>query len=121
MENCLAHGADNVECHLKLAPDGLDKLPDPNAVFIGGSRGQLETIIRTSYQRLKLGGRLVINAITMANISETQRILDCLPDDYDVSLVQISRSKNFAGKHKRYDALNPIHIFKVEKTQEAPT
>ena len=39
------------------APDVLDSLPDPDAVFVGGSRGRLTDILDVCQQRLRPGGR----------------------------------------------------------------
>ncbi len=114
-ENIRQHGADNVDIIAKKAPDGLGDLPDPDAVFIGGSKGQLSAIINECFGRLRQGGRLVVNAITMENISEARKAFLELGIVPVLSLIQVSRGASLAGKYMRYDALNPIHIFYIEK------
>ncbi len=52
------------------APAALQTLPPPDAVFIGGG-ATVPGVIETAWQRLKPGGRLVANAVTL----ETQGLL----------------------------------------------
>ncbi|MDO5103800.1 MAG: precorrin-6y C5,15-methyltransferase (decarboxylating) subunit CbiE [Lautropia sp.] len=51
------------------APEGLENWPDPDAVFIGGSGGELAELIRLIVRRLKPGGTLVMNFVTLQNLS----------------------------------------------------
>ncbi len=114
-ENILKHGADNVRLIAGEAPLALADLESPDAVFIGGSKGQLDALIQLVWQKLKPGGRLVINAVTMENVSQALSSLNQLSLPFDVNLVQIARSSLLAGKYHRYEGLNPIHIFSLSK------
>ena len=51
-----------------VAADVLAALPEPNAVFIGG--GCDSAAIEKSWDALKSGGRLVVNAITLETEKE---------------------------------------------------
>ncbi len=114
-ENIKTLGADNVELIAGTAPDACAALEAPDAVFVGGSKGRLDAIILQAYERLNAGGRLVVNAITLENVSKTIQTFEELGFAYDVQLVQVSRSVPLAGKYHRYEALNPIHIFSLQK------
>ncbi|MFW7381401.1 MAG: precorrin-6y C5,15-methyltransferase (decarboxylating) subunit CbiE [Oligoflexus sp.] len=114
-ENCRVHRTDNVRVIQGMAPDALMDLEAPDAVFIGGSKGQMESIIQTVLAALQPGGRLVINAVTVDNVSETLRVCQNLGISPELSLVQISRGKSLAKRYLKYEALNPIHIFSLEK------
>ncbi|MFY7928610.1 MAG: precorrin-6Y C5,15-methyltransferase (decarboxylating) subunit CbiT, partial [Oligoflexus sp.] len=120
---CMAHmkqfGADNVRLIPGRAPDVLDGLEDPDAVFVGGSKGRLEEILATSWARLKPQGRLVVNAITLENVSAAIQFFQESSIAYDLQLVQIARSQDLAGIYHRYEALNPIHIFAATKGEHA--
>lgn len=118
-ENILKHGADNVRLIAGEAPAALEGLDNPDAVFIGGSKGKLDALIQLVWQRLNPGGRLVVNAVTMENVSQTVNTLNSMGLTYDVNLVQIARSSLLAGKYHRYEALNPIHIFSLGKEKPA--
>jgi precorrin-6Y C5,15-methyltransferase (decarboxylating) len=113
-ENVRAHGVDNVRVVAGRAPEVLADLETPDAVFVGGSKGSMEEIIAVALERLRPGGRLVANAITMENAAEAYQALrrrDLVPE---VTLLQVSRAEPLA-RYMRYEALNPIQIFAVQK------
>ena len=113
-ENLLAHAVDNVRVIAGRAPMALTELEAPDAVFIGGSKGSMEEIIDLVMNRLKPGGRLVVNAITLENVAETYQAFRQRGLVPDVTLLQVSRAEPLAH-YLRYEALNPIHIFAVAK------
>ncbi len=119
-ENVRAHGVDNVRVVAGRAPEALADLEAPDAVFVGGSKGSMDEIIAVALDRLRPGGRLVVNAITLENVGETYRTLrarDLVPE---VTLVNVSRGEPLA-KYLRYEALNPVHIFAITKPRGAAT
>ena len=116
-DNIKSHRVDNVRLIHDRAPECLDQLDDPNGVFIGGSKGSMVDIVCQSYHRLKPGGRLVVNAVTLENVGEAQsafKKLNLLPE---LVLIQISRGVPLAGKYLKYEALNPIHMFSITKEE----
>src|SRR5690606_8523805 len=74
-DNARAHGADNVTVVAGRAPDALADLPDPDAVFVGGSKGSMTAIVDVALVRLRPRGRLVVNAITLDNAAEVYQAL----------------------------------------------
>ena len=117
-DNARAHGADNVSVVAGLAPEVLADLETPDAVFIGGSKGRIDAIVDVALDRLRPGGRLVVNAITLENVGETYQALrqrDLVPE---VTLFQVARAEPLA-RYLRYEALNPIQIFAVSKPEGA--
>ena len=72
------------------APDGLDAWPDPDAVFIGGSGGELAELIRLVLARLRPGGRLVMNFITLENLATATAALGAAGVAWDVVQLQAS-------------------------------
>src|SRR5205823_4074514 len=66
-ENLRTFATDNVRVVAGRAPEACVGLEEPDAVFVGGSKGSMEEIIELALDRLKPGGRLVINAITLEN------------------------------------------------------
>lgn len=114
-ENCRAHGTDNVTLIKAKAPDGLDELPSPDAVFIGGSRGQMDDILYAAWQRLNLGGRLLVSAVTIDTVSEVYQWAKQHQIHLDTQLINISQTQPLAH-YQRYQAENPIHLFSMIKT-----
>jgi len=96
------------------APDGLDGWPDPDAIFIGGSGGELANLIKLCTQRLKNKGCLVMNFVTLENISTAIETLKTLDLDWYVTSVNVSRSQPILHMH-RLAAENPVTIITAEK------
>ena len=91
------------------APALLDTWPDPDAVFIGGSGGELGELITLILGRLKPGGRLVMNFVTLENLATATTTLKELGAGWDVVQLQASRSQPILDMH-RMAAQNPVWI-----------
>lgn len=115
-ENIRTHAVDNVEVVPGKAPEALAGLPMPDAVFVGGSKGSMDEIITVALDRLRPGGRLVVNAVTLENAGEAYQALRRHQLVPEVTLLQVSRSEPLAH-YLRYEALNPIQIFAVTKPE----
>lgn len=92
------------------APEALDDLPSPDAVFIGGSGGEISQIVQLCQTRLKKGGRLVINLATLENVAALH---ETLGQSSALTLVQINRSRPILNL-TRFEALNPVFIISWE-------
>ena len=99
------------------APEHLDAWPDPDAVFIGGSGGELATLIDLILGRLKPGGRLVMNFVTLENLATATQTLTAAKADWDVVQLQASRSQPILDMH-RMAAQNPVWIVSASKVEE---
>ena len=75
------------------APGACQILPEPDAVFIGGSGGELDNILKLSLSRLRSGGRLVASAVAENTKSTLIQFATKLPDSMSVEWSQISLSK----------------------------
>ena len=96
------------------APAQLDSWPDPDAVFIGGSGGELDELIRLILARLKSGGRLVMNFVTIENLAVATATLKETGASWDVVQLQASRSQPILDMH-RLAAQNPVWIVTASK------
>ncbi len=99
------------------APEGLDELPDPDAVFVGGSGGNLREILSVAAARLKAGGRIVVNAITLDTLHETVTVFRELRLEHEAILASIARSKPLLGMMS-FEALNPVYIVSAWRGHE---
>ena len=96
------------------APEGLQHWPDPDAVFIGGSGGELAELIRLVLQRMKPEGWLVMNFVTLENLSVAVETLKSLGVSWDVLQLQASRSKPILHMN-RMAAENPVWLVCAQK------
>jgi precorrin-6Y C5,15-methyltransferase (decarboxylating) len=100
------------------APEGLDRLPDPDAVFVGGSGGGLVEILAIAATRLQPGGRIVVNAITLDTLHEAVSTFRRLELEHEAILVSIARSRPLLGMMS-FEALNPVYIVTAWRTEGA--
>ncbi|MBR2518508.1 MAG: precorrin-6Y C5,15-methyltransferase (decarboxylating) subunit CbiT [Selenomonadaceae bacterium] len=105
---------DNVEIISAQAPDGLENLPELDAAIIGGTGGQLEKILDVLDTKLKNGGRIVINAITIQTVAKSLEYFRARDWQVDAFQVQITRLKKI-GAYDMNTALNPVWIITAEK------
>lgn len=96
------------------APLHLDGWPDPDAVFIGGSGGELAELIRLALERLKPEGRLVMNFVTLENLATATAVLAAAGAAWDVTMLQASRSQPILDMH-RLAAQNPVWVVTAHK------
>jgi precorrin-6Y C5,15-methyltransferase (decarboxylating) len=96
-----------------LAPDGLDDLPSPDRVFIGGSANKLDSIVKAAAGKMD-AGIIVVNATTIETLNEAVQSLEKNSFGVSISEVSISRSKKIKDK-RHMSALNPIFIVTGEK------
>jgi precorrin-6Y C5,15-methyltransferase (decarboxylating) len=97
------------------APAALADLPTPDAVFIGGSGGELGEIVALCRNQLVSGGRLVINLATIENLASVSSGGGGNAGGLgEFTLVQVSRSRPILDMH-RFEALNPVFIVAWEK------
>ncbi len=97
-----------------VAPEILDSLPDPDRIFIGGSGGSMDKIIKTSISRIKEGGIIIINIATLESLSTAIETLENMNLKFNVKHVSISISGK-AGKYNVMKPLDPVYIIKVKK------
>lgn len=91
------------------APLGLEHWPDPDAIFIGGTGGELAELIKLCLQRLTNDGWLVMNFVTIENLTTAIATLKSLDCEWDMTQLQASRSQPILHMH-RMQAENPVWI-----------
>ena len=109
-------GLENLSVIEAEAPAGLENLPLADAVLIGGSGGHLASILDCVAEKLREGGRLVLNCITVQTLATA---LDYLHAHeavyrYEAIQVQVSRLRR-VGPYDMADAQNPVYIITCTK------
>ena len=112
--NIAEFGAGRVQAVCAEAPEGLVELPDPDAVFIGGSGGRLRDILDVVMRRLKPGGRLVLNCITLENLGCGWEWLQSQGHEPEVTSVQLAHSRPLGRLHS-LEPDNLIFILRARK------
>jgi len=113
-DNLKKFAARNVTLIEAFAPEGLEELPSPDRVFIGGSSGMLEEIINAVDRRLKPEGEIVLNAVTLDTLTKAVEFLEDHGYCVEVTCVNISKTKGLT-EYKMFKAHNPIYIVNAAK------
>jgi len=116
-----SHNARNLDIynyHLinNKAPLGLELWPAPDAIFIGGTGGELAELIKLCLDRLTDAGWLVMNFVTIENLTTAIAALKDLDCEWDITQLQASRSKPILHMH-RMQAENPVWVISATGKQ----
>lgn len=98
------------------APQVLSGLPEPDAVFVGGGGEGIEKILSVVSKKLKKGGRMVVNAVTMETSSRAFDFISKRGWEKELLLVSVSKSKAVAGL-TMLSANNPLFIISGRKPE----
>ena len=99
------------------APEGLDSWPTPDAVFMGGTGGELAELIKLCLKRLTPEGWLVMNFVTIENMTVAIDTLKNLNTQWDMIQLQASRSQPILHMN-RMKAENPVWIISAQRSPE---
>jgi len=91
------------------APEACDGLPAPDRVFVGGSGGRLDEILRTCTTCLEPGGRIVITAVTESTERRAPTILLEYGLQVSSSRITVER-KHWTSRGEETTKLNPISL-----------
>lgn len=108
-ENLKKFCARNIKLVEAYAPEGLDELPDPDRVFIGGAGGKLDEVIDTIAQRLKPEGVVVINAVTLDTLTSGVEFLEDHGFSVEATCVNIAKTRSLT-EYKMFEAQNPVYV-----------
>ncbi len=114
-ENIQNLGPQNVQVISGEAPDAFDGLPDPDAVFVGGSGGKLQDILDCCTRRLNSGGRIVVNLAAIERANEAYHYLKALGLHTELTTINASRGKELTDGSTRLEAMNPVFIVVGQK------
>ncbi|MBF0274000.1 MAG: precorrin-6y C5,15-methyltransferase (decarboxylating) subunit CbiE [Nitrospinae bacterium] len=114
-KNIKKFGMNHCTAILGKAPETFKKLTEqPDIIFIGGSGGNMESILQTGIKRLKSGGRIVVNVITLENLQAAMTTLNSMKFSYSIVSLNISRSKPILNL-TRFEPLTPVYILYGKK------
>ena len=107
-ENREKFGRWNLHAVQGEAPEELEKLPVPDAVFVGGSGGHLKEILRDVWRR-NGDARICISAVLLETLQESVEAFAERDIEPDIVQIAVSRADTVGGKHMM-KAGNPIYI-----------
>ncbi len=95
------------------APEVLPALPAPDRVFLGGTSGSLEAILRAALEK-NPSVRVVVNAVTLETLAETVRCFQSLGlVQVDIAQVAVTKTRD-VGRYHMLSAQNPVWVVSGE-------
>ena len=107
--NAERFGVQNLTPVLGKAPDVWKDLPDPDAVFVGGTGRHVSLISRQALDRLRPGGRLVVNVNSIENLHEVRTALQGCLSDPKTWMFNFSRGADQL-EQLRFESMNPTFL-----------
>jgi precorrin-6Y C5,15-methyltransferase (decarboxylating) len=108
-ENIEKFRAYNIEIVENTAPRGLDNLPNPDSVFIGGSSGNMDEIFDCLLNK-NPNVNIVINTITLQSLNEALQSMDKYRfENIEIVNITVAKSKK-VGRYDMMMGQNPIYI-----------
>ncbi|MDM4014163.1 precorrin-6y C5,15-methyltransferase (decarboxylating) subunit CbiE [Roseiconus lacunae] len=90
------------------APAAWSSLPDPHAVFVGGSGRIVPDLVRGAAERMK-AGRIVISVSSPDNLVAVQSVLEAAEFRTEVRMINIARGQQQLDR-VRFESLNPTFL-----------
>lgn len=108
-ENADAFGCGNVHAVPGVAPEALAKLPVPDAVFVGGSAGELPSIVEAALEK-NSQVRLCVPCVTVETLIEACALLSGSRfKGFEACQVSAARAEA-VGLHHLMKAQNPVFL-----------
>lgn len=108
-ENADAFGCGNVHAVPGVAPEALVKLPVPDAVFVGGSAGELPSIVEAALEK-NSQVRLCVPCVTVETLTEACTLLSSSRfKGFEACQVSAARAEA-VGSHHLMKAQNPVFL-----------
>jgi len=112
--NAERFGVHNLKAVLGKAPEAWKSLPDPDAVYVGGSGRDVSMLVEEAWKRLKAGGRLVTACNSIENLAAVHALLRARSTDAAYWMVNIARGIEQMDRI-RFEALNPTFLIAATK------
>jgi precorrin-6Y C5,15-methyltransferase (decarboxylating) len=116
--NAEEFGVPNVKPVLGRAPEILADLPEPDAIFVGGTGRQVDLVLTTAFARLCQGGSLAVNVATIEGLSAAYHALKSLAGSVRVWNVTVARGIEQMDR-LRFEAIAPTFLLAVTKRDES--
>ena len=108
-ENADAFGCGNVHAVPGVAPEALAKLPVPDAVFVGGSAGELPSIVEAALEK-NSQVRLCVPCVTVETLTEACALFSGSRfKGFEACQVSAARAEA-VGSHHLMKAQNPVFL-----------
>jgi precorrin-6Y C5,15-methyltransferase (decarboxylating) len=89
-KNLKKHKLPNLCPVIGSAPDALRNLPLPDSLFIGGTGGRIDEIMKFIKSKIRDKGHVVVNCVTMETLIAVRKLFQKWQWQYEITEVQLS-------------------------------
>ncbi len=115
VENARQFGVSNLVPILGEAPKAWETLPDPEAIFVGGTGRAVTELVTLAWPRLQPGGCLIANMMSMDYVVALQQLfVSNMGIEPMLWMIQVSRG-NYQMDKLRLESCNPTFLLKAVK------
>ncbi|MEI7462187.1 MAG: precorrin-6y C5,15-methyltransferase (decarboxylating) subunit CbiE [Pirellula sp.] len=115
VENARHFGVSNLVPILGEAPKAWETLPDPEAIFVGGTGRAVTELVALAWPRLQPGGCLIANMMSMDYVVALQQLfVSNMGIEPMLWMIQVSRG-NYQMDKLRLESCNPTFLLKAVK------
>ncbi|WP_051257892.1 precorrin-6y C5,15-methyltransferase (decarboxylating) subunit CbiE [Desulfovibrio cuneatus] len=119
-ENRKRFAAVNMEIVQAILPLGLEGLPAPHRVFIGGGLGGAENdatqLLHGVWEALAPGGWLVAHCVLLSSLERCRKVLASLGASVEITCMQVSHAEPL-GTDVRLAPLPPVFLVAAQKAE----
>jgi precorrin-6Y C5,15-methyltransferase (decarboxylating) len=112
--NAERFGVRNLTPILGKAPEAWSGLPQPDAVFVGGTGRQVRRIVELAFEQLRPGGRLVANVGSVENLAGVREVLLAKSGDPSVRMINLARGNDQLDR-LHFEAMHPTFLVSAVK------
>jgi precorrin-6B C5,15-methyltransferase / cobalt-precorrin-6B C5,C15-methyltransferase len=116
--NAERFGASSLTPILGRAPEAWERLPKPDAIFVGGSGRHISKLVELAFDQLKPGGRIVANLGSVENLAAVREVLQRKAGDMKTLMVNLARGHDQLGSY-RFEAMNPTFVLSATKQDQS--
>ncbi len=114
--NLKKFGVDNATLILGNAKEKISDLSEADAIFIGGTGGDTQEIVKLCEDKLKSGGRIVIGVILIETLYAVLQTIEKLKfDSIDITQITIGKSRKTSTGTMML-ARNPVTVISATKS-----
>jgi precorrin-6Y C5,15-methyltransferase (decarboxylating) len=113
-ENATTFGTTNLQPVLGKAPEVWQDIPDPDAIFLGGTGRALAQLFEQAWQRLNKQGTIVAHMSSIENLNAIRESAKAASAEANVWMMQFSRG-NLQMESLRFESVNPTFLVSATK------
>ncbi|MCR9293590.1 MAG: precorrin-6y C5,15-methyltransferase (decarboxylating) subunit CbiE [bacterium] len=114
VENARTFGTTNLTPILGEAPQAWQELPDPHAIFVGGTGRAVVGLVDAAWHRLQPAGRLVVQLAGLDHLTTVEQLLRQRDADPRVLMINLARGQRQMDA-LRLEAANPSFLLVATK------